>query len=145
MTYEDRQLVLKSLYPCIKHKVIVNGKNYDGQETTLYLTYDNLYYLEDGWWTECKPYLRSLKSLTNKERHELESKFNIAIENYDKDGLTNYLLCLFSNTIGAEWIEMPFTTLLELLDWFYEHHFDINGLIEKGLAIEINVHNNPYK
>ena len=24
----------------------------------------------------------------------------------------------------------------EKMDWFYEHHFDVRGLIEKGLALE---------
>lgn len=31
------------------------------------------------------------------------------------------------------------------IDWFNKHHFDYRGLIPKGLAIEVNESNNPYK
>ena len=30
-------------------------------------------------------------------------------------------------------------------DWLNAHHFDYRGLIEKGLAIEVEENNNPYK
>lgn len=29
-------------------------------------------------------------------------------------------------------------------EWLLEHHFDFRGMIEKGLAIEVNEDNNPY-
>jgi hypothetical protein len=32
-----------------------------------------------------------------------------------------------------------------IFDWLNAHHFDYRGLILKGLAIEVNESNNPYK
>ena len=36
-------------------------------------------------------------------------------------------------------------TVTRYLDWLLKNHFDFRGLIEKGLAIEVNENNNPYK
>ena len=57
----------------------------------------------------CKPYLRSMASMTEKERKHWR---DISLSRSDWD----------------------FTT--KCLDWLNAHHFDYHGLIEKGLALE---------
>ncbi len=56
----------------------------------------------------CKPYLRSLSSMTKEEKEE----YNIIVD------------ALFDTGISY------------LNDWLNSHHFDYRGLIPKGLAIE---------
>lgn len=34
---------------------------------------------------------------------------------------------------------------LHKMDWLLSKHFDVRGLIPKGLAIEVTKENNPYK
>ena len=35
-----------------------------------------------------------------------------------------------------DYIIITYLEILALLEWFYKNHFDINNLIEKGLAID---------
>lgn len=56
----------------------------------------------------CKPYLRSLSSMTEEEKE----KYNIIVD------------ALFDTGISY------------LNDWLNSHHFDYRGLIPKGLALE---------
>ena len=69
---------------------------------------------------EIKPYLRPMESMTEKER---EWYYLYGIENK-------------SCAASCAWL---------MIDWLLENHFDFLGLIPKGLAIEINEENNPYK
>ncbi len=73
------------------------------------------------------PYLRSLSSMTEKERQEINEliKKNRP-EPYGEishEGMDNllYSVCV---SCGV------------LLKWLLKHHFDVNGLIPKGLALE---------
>lgn len=59
----------------------------------------------------CKPYLRSLSSMTEEEENEYQD----IVQN---DG--NWVNLLSQN----------------LMNFFNKHHFDYHGLIEKGLALE---------
>ncbi len=74
-----------------------------------------------------KPYLRSLKDMTEKEKWE----------------------CIgFSRTkaISGIYDLVDFTiTNPDFVDWLNSHFFDYRGLIEKGLAIRVTKENNPYK
>lgn len=64
------------------------------------------------------PYLRPLSSMTEEEKLMYE-------------GLM----------IGTDNVSY----MLDVIDWLYEHHFDVRHLIEKNLAIEVTEENNPYK
>ncbi|WP_288888056.1 hypothetical protein [uncultured Eubacterium sp.] len=70
----------------------------------------------DYW--NCKPYLRPLSSMTEEEKEELIKNF---------------------------WGSHTAKDTFEELSWYLSKHFDINGLIPKGLAIEVTEDNNPYK
>jgi hypothetical protein len=82
-----------------------------------------------------KPYLRSMSSMTETERFEVEQ-----IIGYDVE-VRNDFLSLFSPSIKR----LSYAELLAVFKWFNEHHFDYRGLIEKGLAIAVTEENNPYK
>ena len=69
------------------------------------------------------PYLRSMSSMTEKEKEEYCNLQTII---------------LYSS-------QYPVTDAYKLFDWLLENHFDYRGLISKGLAIEVNESNNPYK
>lgn len=68
----------------------------------------------------CKPYLRSMSSMTEDEKEEERKLWDIVTTT------RNDLLYLYT-------------------DFLISHHFDFRNLIEKGLAIEVNKNNNPYK
>lgn len=63
--------------------------------------------------TDCKPYLRSLNSLSESELEE----YNSLKEDLEASAIVPWKCFKF-------------------LNWCYKHHLDINGLIEMGLAIE---------
>lgn len=69
-----------------------------------------------------RPYLRSVSSLTAEEEKE-RRELGIWIKLISKDKV------VFK---GIE-LEADF---MKALNWIYQHHLDINGLIEKGLAYE---------
>lgn len=78
---------------------------------------------------ECvKPYLRPLSSMTEEEQQEIKDKqiFDYDVE-YDIQGVIKTY-----TRVGRITIE----EFNAFFDWLLKHHFDIHGLIEKGLAIE---------
>jgi hypothetical protein len=74
----------------------------------------------------CKPYLRSMSSMTEKERSELSKLTN--------DKFKFYLYTTKPEIICYE--KYNYIEGLKVLDWLNAHHFDYRGLIEKGLALE---------
>ena len=91
---------------------------------------DEAYFTTKGgsiYSNEYKPYLFPLSSMTSEQLFEVQEimgKNEIEIE----DGFFN-ILDSSRNTI-------TYLEILAVLEWFYKNHFDINGLIEKGLAID---------
>lgn len=90
-------------------------------------------------YSDFTPYLRSLLSITEDERKELEQKY-IRIYVF---GNNSFKTCKYSHSIWEEPLE--FDDWLVLIEWFNKHHFDYRGLINKKLAIEVSKKNNPYK
>lgn len=111
MTQEDKELLLIDLCARLPYGTFARIKNYEKEERDVKITVHNIEYalkIGNGWWTNCKPYLRPMSSMTDEEKEEYQAFFN-----YD----------------GVEYPE-------EYIDWLNAHHFDYRGLIEKGLAIE---------
>lgn len=77
-----------------------------------------------------KPILRPLSDLTKEIRHK-DVNF-IPVEFLTKEGFNIYV----------EWIESGFTDIIhsnyKFIQLLLEWHFDVFGLIEQGLAIDIN-------
>lgn len=80
------------------------------------------YYGED-----IKPYLRPLSDMTKEELFEVQEilgKNEVEID----DG--------FLRIVDSKRKTFTYLEILALIDWFYKKHFDIYGLIPKGLAIK---------
>jgi len=83
-----------------------------------------------------KPYLRPMSSMTEEERKE--------VNNLIKDNRPNPYGKINNKGMDGLFSSVAVTSSI-LIDWLNAHHFDYHGLIEKGLAIEANESNNPYK
>ena len=116
MTQKDKELLLKDLCGRLPYGVKVT---WDGKHP---LTVTPHIYCaiasEDKIDNLPKLLLRPLSSMTEEEKEELIKNF---------------------------WGSHTAKDTFEELSWYFSKHFDINGLIPKGLAIEVTEDNNPYK
>ena len=143
MTQEDKDLLLKYLCMALHYGVFVYT-DYNTIDCPILLkeiSYGGEYYAVGGDYTSLrgiifnnhppKPYLRPIASMTEEERDEFES-ITFPLMKKDWDGNEN-ISCIREIDV------------LKYMDFILSHHFDIYGLIEKGLAIEVTEENNPYK
>ena len=120
MTQEDKELLLKDLCARLPYgvKVLVDNKHwcdFNGR-TPSEITFDNSYRLlflgtKLGY---VKPYLFPLSSMTE----EQEKEYALLQTSAGKEGFLYAWNCA------------------TMMKWLLENHFDYNGLIEKGLAID---------
>ena len=68
---------------------------------------------------DVKPYLRSMSSMTEEEKKEFQACHCV----YEMHPDFQPMMCNLANE-------------LNMFDWLLEHHFDVRGLIGKGLAID---------
>lgn len=112
MTQEEKQLLLKDLSARLPYGVMIKSV---GENKIIGLwdlkDVDNL----------PLPYLRSMSSMTEEEKKEVK-KLSVC-----DDGA-------FHNDIYDVGISME--EAFNAISWFLERHFDINYLIQKGLALE---------
>ena len=130
MTQEDKQLLLQDLCARLPYGVIVQHKSRE-KKYNVVLSYGNISYvsqLGEGWWSECKPYLRPMSSMTEDE-----------LQRYHE-------LCDVDEAVGVgSSIEIIAThDTAESLDYLNSIHVDYRGLIPKGLAISTEIFN-PYE
>ena len=142
MTQEDKQLLLKDLCARLPYGVKVlywhhkNGgaERRVGELTNVDLRLNcdelvfrtNQYYFESDSIATSKPYLRPLSSMTEEEE-----------ENLRKDTGLDIFKCTVNKELEDLWAtDCSVKDLFCLYSWLNEHHFDYNGLIEKGLALE---------
>ena len=87
---------------------------------------------------QIRPYLFPLSSMTEEQKKELNKKFNVQL-------LGNDIYSIHYHSEGC-WdtdLELDFQDWLWFINWCYKNHFDVNKLIEKGLAIdaiELNIY-----
>lgn len=132
MIQEDKELLLKDL--CARSpydvKVLYDNKVYNidyVSGTYEEIKLDDIYTNYTLNISVVKPYLFPLSSMTSEQLFEVQEimgKNEIEIG----DGFL-YILDSDRNTIS-------YLEILALLEWFYKNHFDINGLIPMGLAID---------
>lgn len=132
MTQKNKELLTKDLCARLPYdvKVLYDNKVYNidyvsgtYEEIKLDDCYNN-YTLNIS---DVKPYLFPLSSMTKEQLFEVQEimgKNEIEIG----DG--------FLSIIDSDRNTITYLEILALLEWFYKNHFDINGLIEKGLAID---------
>jgi hypothetical protein len=118
MKRKEKELLLKDLCSRMpyKFKMTTNNKGY------IYSPQCSLPNLETLINRGDLPYLRSMDSMTEKEKKEYQAKQSII---------------LFEKGIpGKKAPRIVRADTLESYDWLNEHHFDYRGLISKGLALE---------
>lgn len=118
MTQEDRKLLLKDLSARLPYKVKIQCINSDN-ETVI----EELFTIgieEDSFdcnlieYVSVKPYLFPLSSMNE----EQDKEFALLQTSAGKEGFLYAWNCA------------------NMMKWLIENHFDYNGLIEKGLAID---------
>lgn len=138
MTQEDKQLLLKDLCVRLPYGVKIHINSCIEEQNHMQLFDVNLEVETIGVRNEkwafraipiiddeeetkvIKPYLRPMSSMTKEEEAELM-----------KLGVCEYAFHNDIYDVGT-YVDEAFTAL----SWLFERHFDVNGLIEKGLAIE---------
>ena len=91
-------------------------------------------YVEKGeayMYHQIRPYLFPLSSMSEKQKEELNKKFNVQFL-----GNTIYSIHYHSEGCWDTDLELDLQDWLWFINWCYKNHFDICGLIEKGLAID---------
>lgn len=73
----------------------------------------------------CKPYLRPLSTISDEEWKDVYATFGVSHFIYDK---REKCFSIDDDFSGAQ--------LFVLMSWLLSHHFDINGLIDLGLALK---------
>ena len=142
MTQEDKELLLKDLCArlntnlvCSIYRTDDQGIGYRNEILYGYCNiegWDEFYFGEDcgisiDYVSKIKPYLFPLSSMTKEQLFEVQEileKNEIEIE----DG--------FLSIIDSSRNTITYLEILALLNWFYKNHFDINGRIPMGLAID---------
>lgn len=132
MTQEQKDLLLKDLCGRLPYGVKIQVN--DRVETLEGIgILDNV--AEYGSFLSCdieeiKPYLFPLSSMTEEQKEELF--YNYIHNDIYFDDFTDYFLA------GELWhdICVSMTAIPALINWLMKNHFDIYGLIPKGLAID---------
>lgn len=139
---DDRDLLFTDICARLKYNVKVRYKCFH-VHSIQGLTSNGLIVLRDETdkpiTTDIKniqPYLFPLSSMTKEQKEELE---NLGWH-FDNFEIHNVNECL-----GTYKEYVAHLDCFVLIDWLNKNHFDYRGLIEKGLAVEINKSNNPYK
>ena len=145
MTQEDKMLLIKDLSARLPYAVIVEhtrgfrGTLHDLTAVHLYNEDDikdidcGIHFFGDEDWfsVECfKPYLFPLSSMTEKQNDSWRDA-------WFPDLMTS---ADFNSPESEKYLVLSHAKSLQ---WLYENHFDVNGLIEKGLALdatELNVY-----
>ena len=123
MTKEEKQILLKDLCARLPYRVIMNVDvlNIDCLLCAVYQNKEHPDCIGIGdngiaSIERVKPYLRPMSSMTEEEKEE---RNNIVTTVYD-----------------GTMVDDEFINVIKYVDWLYQHHFDVRGLIPMGLAIE---------
>ena len=138
MEENSKQLLLKDICARLPYNVKVLYNNKVFSVDYISAIYEEIKLDDGNNYTlnilNIKPYLFPFSSMTKKQLFEIQEilgKNEIEIE----DG---FLRIVDSNRNTISYLE-----ILAVLEWFYKNHFDINGLISMGLAIdatELNIY-----
>lgn len=128
MAQVHKELLLHDLCARLPYGVKVKITSRESKNRIVHLTVDNICHLTNGWWSECKPYLFPMTSMTEEQKEELlEITDAIKIDDigiYYEEG----------DTLETYLSEIPYTFMCNVVTWCYKNHLDINNLIPLGLA-----------
>ena len=137
MNQEDKELLLKDLCARLPYRVKckVTKRSIDGEmlfiRNGLELTIYNVKALVTNNMYEVKPYLFPFSSMTNEQKSELNKKFNVQFSGNDIHSIHYH----FEGCWDTD-LELDLQDWLWFINWCYKNHFDVNNLIEKGLAVD---------
>ena len=134
MTEEDKELLFRDLCARVPYGVKVQYMN-----NIFVIDYVSSYEevkldIPDNWTvgvSEVKPYLFPFSSITDEQKSELNKKFTVQFS-----GNNVYSIHYHSEGYWDTDLELDLQDWLWFINWCYKNHFDINNLIEKGLAID---------
>ena len=136
MTQEDKQILIKVLCAGLpyeeKVEVCIKDKDIKSIDCVKYNTVSTYIGLLNEEKFSVKPYLRPMSSMTEKEFYEL-CELGVSLPPFkDYYGQMQYY------GSGGEWsvVDVEIEDIIKYVNYLNAHHFDYNGLIEKGLALE---------
>ncbi len=129
MEQKDKELLIKDLSGRIpyRHTLWLQVREFDedapSNRRMLTKYIDDI---DNGWVVECKPYLRPLSTMTDKEKEELRDTYGFLYSDYpfndeDED----------EDEVGGHY--EPST---KTYDFYNRKMFDYRGLIPRGLALK---------
>lgn len=144
MTKEDKELLLKDLSARLAYSLWIHFE-YDSNSTTIdedrFLDFEDVEtlkytvdhpesegYAKISW----KPYLRPMSSMTEEE---FVYFMGLRGRNLSRRDIRQMMKELF-NIPNRLTIVLQLFNYLHKMDWLLSKHFDVRGLIPKGLAIE---------
>ena len=134
MKQADKELLLKDLCARVPYGVKVQYMN-----NIFVIDYVSSYEevkldIPDNWTvgvSEVKPYLFPFSSITDEQKSELNKKFTVQFSGNDV-----YSIHYHSEGYWDTDLELDLQDWLWFINWCYKNHFDVNNLIEKGLALD---------
>ena len=136
MTQEEVQLLLKDLSARLPYGVCVHIRYKEGEPCYGKLTSRDIQWFIDSNIEVIKPYLRTMSSMT-----EEEDKQRIQLGIWRSSQTNGHEVTGIKPDISQSYNSQAFQRALIFL---LKNHFDIFGLIPKGLAIAVTKENNPY-
>ena len=134
MTQEDKELLIKDLCARFPYGVKCKSKYFNGDilqgiiiddDNTLFnFSINDSGFITQLYISEFKPYLFPLSSMTEKQKKE--APFETSLLN----SFLNGYIYLFEKG------ELTINDVNRMYNWLLKNHFDIFGLIPKGLAID---------
>ena len=124
MTQEQKELLLKDLCGRLPYGVEIQIIEWATLDTTLKTGHIARLLNNDAALKQIKPYLFPLSSMTEEQKKYVTDRWGIN-ENFDFE-------------IDPDWGKyfVKLNDALDFINWCYENHLDINGLILKDLAID---------
>ena len=131
MTQEEKDLLLKAICAMLPYDIKAIAETYDGEKvgkiisisTKHNIILGELYYGEVCFWIDYgsfKPYLRSMSSMTDEEKAQVQTFMDIVTDENYGDGYS-----------PSAWDAMN-----GFVQYCDSHHLDHRGLIFRGLALE---------
>ena len=151
LSIEEKELLLKDLSARLPYGVIVATTNLavsfgvvSGVSTKNKVTVETKHADIVFDYTEVKPYLRPMSSMTKEEKLYIKLNYHFYYHDEILDNINIFEAGGYYDRDGnydppCEYREIEHVTIkevIEFVNWLNAHHFDYRGLIEKGLALE---------
>ena len=129
MKQEDKELLLKDLCARLPYRVKLQLYNGELDNDVLNSIDTEEYIIVNGKddIENIKPYLFPLSSMTEEQREEF-----LNIQTEERQILLNALIKYKS----GKYDKIPIIAPYKQIEWLNKNHFDYQGLIEKGIAID---------